>query len=103
MVAAISIVDIDNSYLFNISKIILNNINFPVNIGDSFSDMINAFGYNYAVDDILTDTFRYMYTVNKKYWVSISVSNNKVIGIEIIFDDEMIKDVIKVRYKYCII
>ncbi len=36
--------DIDNSYLLNISDIVLNSINFPIGIGDSFSDMINAFG-----------------------------------------------------------
>ena len=44
VVAAISIMDIDNSYLLNISDIVLNSINFPIGIGDSFSDMINAFG-----------------------------------------------------------
>ncbi len=101
VVAAISIMDIDNSYLLNISDIVLKSINFPIGIGDSFSDMINAFGYNYKVDDVLIDTFRYMYTVIGKYWLSVSISNDKVVGIEIIFDDEMIKDVIEVRYKYC--
>lgn len=42
-----------------------------------------------------------MYTVIGKYWLSVSISNDKVVGIEIIFDDEMIKNVIEVRCKYC--
>lgn len=54
-----------------------------------------------AISVMDIDTFRYMYTVIGKYWISVSISNDKVVGIEIIFDDEMIKDIIEVRYKHC--
>lgn len=97
VVSAISLWDINSEYLLNICKIITDNICFPISIGDSYFNMINAFGKDYAVDDVLENILRYHYDIKNEYFVTIETEDNTVVGIEIIYDEEIIDLVRDVR------
>lgn len=94
----LSAVNIDDSnfYFSEISNQILQYIEFPVFIGDSLDKIQKLFGKPYNIDHLLVYP-RFQYSINKNYWFSIGIENDKAVNIEIIFDSEIIQNIREVR------
>lgn len=90
--SAISIEETSNEQLFEILNMVLDYIGFPILIGDNLDKVYTILGKPYHTNTIMYDD-RLLYLISEDYWVSIGVSKEKVLSIEILFDCEIINNV----------
>lgn len=90
--SALSIEETSNEQLFQILNMVLDYIGFPILIGDNLDKVYTILGKPYHTNTIMYDD-RLLYLISEDYWVSIGVSNEKVLSIEILFDCEIINNV----------
>ena len=83
-VDAISLDDICDKNEIELCNLILNKIGFPLNFDSDLSEITKLFGSAYSKSDYIEDCVTYIYLYNKKYFLSFDISNETIIGIEII-------------------
>lgn len=103
LVEAISFNEIFNNDLFiDISNNILKEINFPIKINDDLEKIKKVFGNETSKDSIFYEEYkvnviRYNYYIAKDYFITFSVSNNKLIGLELIYNKDIINNILPYR------
>lgn len=102
-VEAISFNEIFNNYLFaDISNSILKEIGFPIKINDDLEKIKKVFGNETSKDSIYyeeykADVIRYNYYIAKDYFITFSVSNDRLIGLELIYNENIINNILPYR------
>lgn len=76
---------------FDFCNYILENIGFPVKFGDSLDKVREIFGTENSIDTFFENYKRYNYFVNN-YFISLSIGNNMVMGVEAVFNPEIIAE-----------
>ncbi|MDE5558412.1 MAG: hypothetical protein K2J32_12125 [Ruminococcus sp.] len=77
---------------FDFCNYIIEKIGFPVKLGDNFSKVREMFGTEKSIDTFFENYVRYNYFVNNSF-MSFSVGNNKVVGVEVILSSEIIAEI----------
>lgn len=77
---------------FDFCNAVLENINFPIRFGDSLSKVYELFGKETSVNDYFENYDRYNYYM-ENYFISFSIGDKGVSGVEIIFNDEIISEI----------
>lgn len=94
----------ENNILLDIANKILKDLEFPIRIWDDLIKIKNVFGKETSQDNIFYEThqvtvIRYHYLISKNYFLTFSISKNKLIGLEIIYNNEIINNILPYRCK----
>lgn len=76
---------------------LLSRMNFVVRIGDALSRAFDVFGSDYKIDDLMEE--KYHFNIAEDYWVTVSVRDNTIVGIEIVFDEEIVSNIFECRWQ----
>ncbi|NDO47653.1 hypothetical protein [Clostridium sp. MD294] len=100
-VAAMSLSEIENSKERRVGNVILKEIGIGLKFGEKIDikEIEKICGAPVAIDYDFTDMFRYHYSISPDLFICIEVKeqNNKLIGLEIINDVEVISEIIDCR------
>ena len=81
---------------FDFCNYILAKIDFPVKFGDSLKKIREVFGVENSANNFFENYIRYNYFM-KNYFVSLCVGNNGLSGVEVVFSEEIINEIIDFR------
>lgn len=102
-IEAISFSEIFNDILLvDIANKILKDLDFPIKMQDNFVKIKNIFGKETSKDNIFYEIYqvnvtRYHYFMSKNYFITFSISNNKLIGLELIYNKDIINNILLCR------
>lgn len=84
IVDAISLFDIKDKNEITLCNYILHKIGFPLDFDSDFNEISKLFGTEYSESDILEDCISYGFLYNQNNYVSFDISNETIVGIEIL-------------------
>lgn len=94
---ALAFEQITSSELINISNLILECIDFEIRFSDGKEEIEQYYGKANFIDDIYEDILKYNYILSSNYFISFGLKDNKLISLEIIMDEDIIKEVVDSR------
>lgn len=81
---------------FDFCNYILGKIDFPVKFGDSLNRIREIFGEENSINNFFENYIRYNFFM-ENYFVSFCVGDNGVSGVEVVFSQEIISEIIDFR------
>ncbi len=94
---ALSFNEIDNIELINIANSILALIDVDVRFGDNIEVINRLYGVADFTDNLYEDMIRYNYIISPQLLMVFGLKNNELSSLEIVADENIIKQIISVR------
>lgn len=94
---AIFLNEIDNNELINIANSILKFIDMNIKFGDSVDVIKQIYGSADFTDSLYGEIIRYNYIISADLFIAFGLKDNILSCLEIITDENMIKEIISVR------
>lgn len=94
---ALSFNEIDNIELINIANSILAFIDLDVRFGDNIEIINRLYGVADFTDNLYDNLIRYNYIISPQALVVFGLKNNELSSLELVVDENMIKQIISVR------
>lgn len=96
----ISFDEIDSKELISISNAILKSIDMDIRFGDSVEVINSIYGIADFTDNIYENVIRYNYNISSNLFIAFGVKDNKLWCLEIVIDEDIIKEIINNRIFY---
>ena len=95
--AAVSFDEINNNELISIANSILKFMNINIRFGDSVNVIKQIYGIADFTDSLYGEKIRYNYIISADLFIAFGLEDNILTSLEIITDENMIREIVSVR------